>query len=103
MSWSAGFAKPIRKAEASAAIDALTPGGQTAGPVIEQCDAAKAVAKILLASVPGSHVTVALSGHANGIGWQKKENTANDCINVSVTQICEEDLKNWAMPPTEVR
>lgn len=98
MSWSASFAKPVPKAEAAAAIDALTSGQQTAGPSIEQCDAAKIVAKMLLASVPGSHVTVHLSGHANGVGWQKSS-SANDCINVSVTQICEADLKDWAMPP----
>jgi hypothetical protein len=97
MSWSVRFEKPVRKAEASAAIDALTTEPQTAGPIVEQLDAAKAAAKWLLLSVPGSHIMVAISGHANGIGWQKSATSANDVINVSVTQICDADIPGWAM------
>jgi hypothetical protein len=97
MSWSVRFEKPVRKADAHAAIDALTTEPQTAGPIIEQLDAAKAAAKSLLLSVPGSHVMVALSGHANGIGWQKLPGSPNDVVTVSVTQICEADIPGWAM------
>jgi hypothetical protein len=92
MSWSASFVKPIPKREAEVAIENLTTGAQTEGPAIDQCQAAKRVAIALLIALPGPYVQVSLSGHANGVGWQKKAGWANDCITISVSQICEEDL-----------
>ena len=92
MSWSASLVKPVRKAEAVAAIEALTTGQQTEGPAIDQCEAAKLAAKLLLPSIPGPFVMVSLSGHANGVGWQKKEGWANDCMNISITQLTEDDV-----------
>lgn len=87
MSWSTGT-KAIVKSEADAAIDALTTG--TTDPQHEdQLRTAKLAAKVLLANVPGPFVSISLSGHANGVGWQKKEGWANDCISVNVTQMFE--------------
>jgi len=101
MSWSVRFEKPVHKAQAAAAIDALTIEPQTAGPSCEQLEVAKLAAMVLLRSVPGSHIMVAMSGHANGIGWQKAvpgtTGHGNDVINVSVTQICAEDIPGWVM------
>ena len=95
MSWSASFIKPVPKHEAAAAISALSTSGQSEGPAVDQCELAKHVAHALLPNVPGPYVNVTLSGHANGVGWQKKEGMANDMITVSVMQICEEDLKYY--------
>ena len=89
MSWSASFREPVRKIDAEAAIDRLSTGAQVEGPAIEQCEAAKRAAKELLKTVPGPYVMVSLSGHANGIGWQKKEGWSNDTIYVSVVQVTE--------------
>lgn len=87
MSWSAGT-KAVAKSEADAAIDALTT--VTNDPQHEdQLRSAKQAAKLLLAIVPGPFVSISLSGHANGVGWQKKEGWANDCIAVNVTQMFE--------------
>jgi hypothetical protein len=86
MSWSASFVKPVSKAEAESAIDALSTGGQTEGPAIEQCRIAKQAAKAMLAVIPGPYVMVSMAGHANGVGWQKKEGWSNDTISVVVTQ-----------------
>ena len=61
----------------------------------DQLHAARLAAKRLLHSIPGPYVMVSLSGHANGIGWQKKEGYANDSISVSVSQHLEEDLKYY--------
>lgn len=99
MSWNVGFTKPVRREEAEAAIDALQfPGDEnprmketSAGMV--QFAAAKKAAKKLVASLPGPYVSVAMSGHANATGWNKKEGYANDMISVNVSQLCEEDMK----------
>ena len=90
MSWSASFTKPVRKVDAAAYIDRLSTGAQVEGPAIDQCELAKAAAKSLLPGIPGPYVQVTLSGHANGVGWQKKEGWANDCITINVTQFTEE-------------
>lgn len=92
MSWSTGFKEPVRKVDADAAVDRLHTGAQVEGPAIEQCEAAKRAAKELLKSIPGPYVQVSLSGHANGVGWQKKDGWANDCITVNITQMSESDL-----------
>jgi hypothetical protein len=90
MSWSASFVKPVPKMLAAAAISALSTGGQTEGPAIDQCELAKHVAHSLLPIIPGPFIQVTLSGHANGVGWQKKDGWANDCISVNVVQVTEE-------------
>src|SRR6266568_1475487 len=92
MSWSASFKEPVWKVDADAAVERLHTGAQVEGPAIEQCEAAKRAAKELLKSIPGPYVQVALSGHANGVGWQKKEGWSNDCINISISQMTEADL-----------
>ena len=89
MSWSASFVKPVVKSQAAAAISALS-SGTTDGPATDQCELAKHVAHQLLPIIPGPFIHVSLNGHANGIGWQKKEGWSNDCINVSVVQVTEE-------------
>ena len=92
MSWSTFFVKPVPKREAAAAISALTIGGQAEGPAMDQCELAKHVAHSLLPIIPGPYIQVILSGHANGVGWQKKEGWANDCITVNITQMTEADI-----------
>lgn len=92
MSWSASFVKPVRKIDAAGYIDRLSTGAQIEGPAIDQCELAKKAAKELLAGVPGPYIQVSLSGHANGVGWQKKEGWSNDCISISIMQITEEPL-----------
>ena len=92
MSWSASFTKPVAMRDAAAAISALSTGAQTEGPAIDQCELAKHVAHSLLPIIPGPYIQVSLSGHANGIGWQKKEGWSNDCISVNISQITEEPL-----------
>lgn len=89
MSWSASFLRAVPKREASAAISALSAGAQTEGPAIDQCELAKRVAQSLLSVIPGPYIHVSLSGHANGVGWQKKEGFANDCINIAIVQVTE--------------
>jgi hypothetical protein len=84
MSWSTRT-KYILKAEADAAIDALVTG--TNEPVHEdQLRVAKQAAKLILANISGPMITVSLSGHANGVGWNKKEDWSSDSISVNVTQ-----------------
>ena len=92
MSWSASFVKPVRKFGAAEAIDRLSTGAQTEGPAIDQCELAKKAAKKLPAGIPGPYVQVTLSGHANGVGWQKKEGWSNDCISISIVQVTEEPI-----------
>jgi hypothetical protein len=72
MSWSASFVKPVRRIDAAAWIDRLSTGAQIEGPAIAQCEIAKTAAKGIIAAMPGPYVMVSLSGHANGVGWQKK-------------------------------
>jgi hypothetical protein len=91
MSWSTGTAI-VKKAEVDAAVDALTSGTNdpVMGPIHDdQLRTAKAAAKLLLTNIPGPFVIVRLSGHGNGVGWQKKEGWSNDCITVSVSQMTE--------------
>ncbi len=90
MSWNVGT-KSIPKASADAVIDSLTTGitGLGADAMDDQLRVAKQAAKLLLANVPGPFVSVSLSGHANGVGWQKKEGWANDTITVTVSQMFE--------------
>lgn len=89
MSWSASFVKPVERINAAAYIDRLSTVAQIEGPAIAQCELAKKAAKQLLDGIPGPYIQVTLSGHANGVGWQKKDGWANDCITVSITQFTE--------------
>ncbi len=87
MSWSAGT-KSVAKGDADAAIDALIAG--TGQPTHDdQLRVAKQAAKLILTNIPGPFVTVSVSGHANGVGWQKKGGWSNDCISVNVSQQTE--------------
>lgn len=93
MSWSCQFQNPVPKAEADAAIDALTLP-ETTSPEIDavhndQLRTAKVSARMLLSTIPGPMVRVSLSGHGNGIGWQGKAGYATDFINVSVVQVAD--------------
>jgi hypothetical protein len=90
MSWSTNFVKPVRKELAAQAIDEqLGTRSQTEPAAIDQCNAAKDIAKLLLKSIPGPFVQVSLGGHANGVGWQKKDGYSNDYITVNVYQVAD--------------
>lgn len=90
MSWSMSTPK-VEKQQVENEIDHAMPGGLCDGPVLDQIAAARRAAKELVKSVPGPLIIVHMSGHANGVGWQKKEGWANDAISVSVTQFTDED------------
>ncbi len=92
MTWNVSFKEPVRKVDADTAIQALHTDAHVEGPEIEQCEAAKRAAKELLKSIPGPYVQVYLTGHANGVGWQKKEGWSNDCISIGISQVTEADL-----------
>lgn len=87
MSWSAGT-KAVAKHDSDAAIDALTAGTSDAKHE-DQLRTAKQAAKLILANIPGPFVSVTMSGHANGVGWESKPGWASDCISVNVSQMFE--------------
>jgi len=89
MSWSCSTPK-VEKQQVENDIDVAMPGGLCDGPVLDQLAAARRAAKEIVKSVPGPYVIVSMSGHANGVGWQKKEGWANDCISVTVTQFTDD-------------
>lgn len=89
MSWSTSTLV-IPKAEAIRAINTIEIPQYVEAPALEQIRAAQEAAKELLKYVPGPRVRISMSGHANGVGWQKKDGYADDCITVTVTQITEE-------------
>lgn len=60
---------------------------------LDQLNAAKMAALMLAMATPGPYVTVSLTGHANGVGWHKKEGMSNDFISINVYQQTEDDLK----------
>jgi len=93
MSWSLSIG-PTKKENLREAINAtsITDYIANSGPMLDQLHAAFDAAELLAKSVPGPYIILGLSGHANGVGWQKKEGTANDTIDVRVTQVTEEDL-----------
>jgi hypothetical protein len=84
MSWTTSTAG--RKEEVDHFIDALGVPHALDGRACDQLSAAKRAAKEVLKSVPGPRVAVTLSGHANGVGWHKKDGYSNDFITISVTQ-----------------
>ena len=90
MSWSASLG-PVAKCHADIELEQLQFSGdvRTAGPAFEQFQAARLAAKALLRSVPGPYISITMSGHANGTGWQPKEGWSNDTIYISVCQVTE--------------
>jgi hypothetical protein len=104
MSWSASFARPVPKRDAAQELDNLgfavtQPEAIANLAAIDQLAAAKDCARLLLKSLAGPLVMVRMSGHANGVGWQKKAGHANDNIYVGVTQHMEEDLRYYPLAP----
>lgn len=85
MSWSLSTDN-VPKKDAVAAVMQLKPQHDIDPATEDQIYHAKKVALEAVRGVPGPFVSVTLSGHANGVGWQQKEGYANDCINISVTQ-----------------
>ena len=96
MSWSV-TTNLVSKSNAKAAIALLElDGGQIHSAwAVDQLETAKNAARELLKGIPGPYVIISLSGHANGTGWNKKDSYANDSISVSVSQVCQEDLKHY--------
>ncbi len=89
MSWNASTKGPVLKQNLPEALAGITDGEPLNGPMYEQLEAARRAAKELAKTVPGPHLAVSMSGHANGVGWQKKEGWANDTITVTVSQVTE--------------
>lgn len=92
MSWSIST-KTVAKSAAAQAINDLSlaqTGFVPADHAIDQLETAKRASQEILKSIPGPYVSVSMSGHSNGVGWQKKEGYANECINVNVSQQTEE-------------
>jgi hypothetical protein len=85
MSWSI-ITDIVHKRDAVAAILQAQPQHDVDPPTEAQIYDAKKAALELVRGVPGPFVSVSMSGHANGVGWQQKEGYANDAINISVTQ-----------------
>jgi len=94
MSWSLEV-RCVKKSELREALEIVVLPEYLAndGPMLDQVHAAFDAADLLAKSIPGPYISATFSGHANGVGWQKKEGMANDYINVTVMQICEDDLK----------
>ena len=96
MSWNVST-NLVSKSNAKAAIALLTlDGGQIHSAwAVDQLETAKNAAREILKGISGPYVVIHLSGHANGSGWNQKPPYANDMINVSVQQVCQEDLKHY--------
>jgi len=105
MSWSASTNGPIDKSEiatfpfASSVSPMLAPDNPVRfdvpvnAAIRDQIETARAAAVEIAKTVPGPKITVSMSGHANAVGYRKKDGYANDCITVSVTQWCEGDWR----------
>lgn len=85
MSWSISL-NPVVKEEAELAIDSIEFPDYCEPPAKDQILAARRVAKELLKSIPGPMVTISMTGHANGVGWQARPGYADDFISVTVGQ-----------------
>jgi hypothetical protein len=86
MSWSANTLI-VDKKEINHAIDNPTISPMDIdGPMLDQLKAAQDVAKELVKSISGPKMRVSMNGHANGVGWNRKEGWSNDSITVSVYQ-----------------
>lgn len=91
MSWSIST-KIVPKSAIGQAIEDLSLAGNGFIPsaeAVDQLETAKRGALEILKSIPGPYMSVSLSGHANGVGWQKHAGYADDCITVSVNQRTE--------------
>jgi hypothetical protein len=85
MSWSLDTGI-VAKKDAVGAIMRLNPSHEIDPATEDQIYHAKKTALELVRGISGPFVSITMSGHANGVGWQGKEGYANDCINLSVTQ-----------------
>lgn len=91
MSWSIATAI-VPKSAIGQAIEDLSladTGMVPSDHAIDQLEAAKRGALEILKSVPGPYMSVSMSGHSNGVGWEKKPGYSNETINVSVVQHTE--------------
>lgn len=88
MSWSASTL-PFDKNHKLYAIHLDIVPQDINGPMLSQLNDAMDAAQLLIKSIPGPKVIVTLSGHANGVGWNKKDGWVDDCITVTVRQVTE--------------
>jgi len=86
MSWSASTQFVDKKEIRTAIVAPDIVPREIDGPMLDQLHAAQEAALQLVKSIPGPKVSVTMSGHANGIGWQGKSGWANDTITVTVSQ-----------------
>lgn len=100
MSWTATTGV-VRKSEAKRALNELTLQGQCDPWAKDQFEETKDVALLLIKSVPGPYVTINMSGHANGVGYSKKDTWSNDFVSVSISQQTDEDLKRYGFKVQE--
>ena len=69
-----------------ASLPADDPDYKQKAAAICQIQTAKAAALEIVKGMPGPFISVTLSGHANGTGWEPKEGWSDESINVSVNQ-----------------
>jgi hypothetical protein len=96
MSWSV-TTNLVSKGNAKAAIALLGLNGNQihSAWAVDQLETAKNAAREIIKGISGPYLVVSLSGHANGTGWNSKAGYSSDTINVSVSQVCAEDLKHY--------
>lgn len=92
MSWSAP-AVVVRKKDIKKALNELELSGDNSNWALDQFEEAKDAALELVKGIPGPYVVVNMSGHANGIGYHKKETWSNDFVSLSVGQLTEEEYQ----------
>lgn len=91
MSWSISI-KVVPKSAIGQALEDLSladTGMVPSADAVDQLETAKRGALEILKGIPGPYVSVSLSGHSNGVGWQKKGGYADDFITVNVYQRAE--------------
>jgi hypothetical protein len=91
MSWTLSVNSVIKE-QIDATLDGLPTPEYMDGPMKDQLRVAKQAVKQIVANVPGPHLAITMSGHANGVGWQKKDGWVNDFITISIQQLCEADV-----------
>lgn len=87
MSWSASLRKAVDKNVGTLDFD-INPQ-DISGPMLDQFNVAKKAIETIIPNISGPKLQITMSGHANGIGWNKKEGYANDFITVTVYQVTE--------------
>lgn len=97
MSWSAP-ALAVRKKDIKKALSELELTGDNASWAIDQFEGAKDAVLELVKGIPGSYVVVNMSGHANGIGYNKKESWSNDFVSISVGQLTTAEYEKYYAP-----